>query len=78
MAKFTQRQLLEAALLRHGCQPVGPSFAGNWQAWSTGDLLPTPTCWFYVGPQGFRFGPKRASSRDYPKLRARLMAEMPF
>jgi hypothetical protein len=75
----TQHQILHAALLRHGCKPV-KAHGRNWMAWSTGDLAPATskdgTPWFFFfGLTGFRYGSKRATSHDWPKMKARLLAE---
>lgn len=75
MAKYTQRELLERALTRHECYPV-KTLPSGWVQWTTGDILATPSNWFFVGTTGFRFGSKRTTSRDYPKLRAALIAEI--
>lgn len=73
---MTQRECIEKVLLRHGCSKIfSPS---TWHKWSTGDIIATPNNFFFVGPSGgFRFGRSRTASVDYPKLKARLMAEKP-
>lgn len=76
---MTQHKLLHEALLRHGCKPV-KAHGRNWMAWSTGDLVPSTTPdgtprYFYLGVTGFRCGCTKTGSHDWPKMKARLLAE---
>lgn len=74
---MTQRERLEMALQRHGCAQV-KTLTSGWTQWTVGDLFPYDNKrehYFFVGTTGFRHGTKRTLSFDWPKLRARLLAE---
>lgn len=77
MANPTIQARLGAMLHRRGCAMVR-TVSGGWQQWTLGQLLPgkAENSFFFLGPAGgFRFGKSKTVSRDYPKTKARLLAD---
>lgn len=77
---MTQREMLEVALRRHGCTMV--KAVGKWHQWTEGDLANERmnadgnARFLFLGVSGgFRHGRSRTNSFDWPRTKARLLAE---